>query len=74
MADNCLYVVVGGVFAFNDSDLSLASICEVFNEFPMCVEGVPDRPDEVRCVMFGRMPHASQSRKRVDATRFLLSF
>ena len=53
MVDNCLYVVIGGVFAFDDLDLSLATICEVFNELALCVKGVPNRPNEVRFVMFG---------------------
>ncbi len=55
MVNYCLYVVIGGVFAFDYLILSLATICEVFNEFALCVEGVPNRPDEVRFVMFGSM-------------------
>ena len=48
MIDNCLYVAVGGIFAFIDLVMPLATICEILNEFPSCVEGVHDRPDEVR--------------------------
>jgi len=55
VVDNFLYVAVGGAFAFDDSDMALATMCEVFNEFPLCVEGVPDRPDEFRFVIFGFM-------------------
>jgi hypothetical protein len=51
----CLYVAVGGVFAFVDLDLPSATVCEVFNECPLCVEGVLDRLDEVWFVMFGFM-------------------
>jgi len=54
--DNCLYFAVGGVFAFDDLDLSLATIykdCKVFNEFPLCVKGVSDYPDEVQFLMSG---------------------
>jgi hypothetical protein len=50
-----LYVAIGGVFAFDDLDLSLATICEVFNELALGVKHVPIRPDEVRIVMFGFM-------------------
>jgi len=53
--DNCLYDAVGGVFAFDDLNLPLATICQVFNKSPLCVEGVPDRPDEVWFVLFGFM-------------------
>ena len=53
MVDDYLYVAIGGVFAFDDLDLSLATICEVFNEFALCAEGAPNRPDDVRFVMFG---------------------
>ena len=55
MVDNCLYVAIGRVFVFDDLDLSLATICEVFNEFALCVQDVSNRPDEVRLVMFGFM-------------------
>ena len=53
--DDCLYVTVGGVFAFDDLDPPSATICEVFNEFLLCVEVVSDRPDEVWFVVFGFM-------------------
>ena len=50
MVDKCLYVAIGGVFAFDDLDLYLATICEVSNEFALCVKGVPNRSDEVRFI------------------------
>ena len=53
MVDNCLYVAIGGVFALNDLDLSLATICGVFNEFGLRVKDVLNRPDEVWSVVFG---------------------
>ncbi len=53
MVDDCLYVAIGGVFAFDDLNLYLAIICEVFNEFALRVKGVPNRPGEVRFVVFG---------------------
>ncbi len=52
MFDACLYVTVGGIFALYYLDLPSATIREVFDEFPLCVEGVSDRPDEVRFVVF----------------------
>ena len=55
MVDDCLYVAIGGVFAFNDLDLSLATICEVFDEFALFVKGVSNSSDEVRFVVFGFM-------------------
>ena len=56
MVDDCLYVAVGGVFAFNDLNLPLAiTVCEVFNLFALCVEGLSNRMDEVRFVVFGCM-------------------
>ncbi len=55
MVNDCLYVDIGGVFAFNDLDLSLATICGVFNEFALRVESVPNRTGEVWFVMFGFM-------------------
>jgi hypothetical protein len=55
VVDNCLYVAIGGVFAFDDFNLPLATISEVFNKFALCVESVPNRPDEDRFVMFGFM-------------------
>ena len=55
MVDTRLYVAIGGEFAFDDLDLPLATICEVFNDIPLCVKDVPDRPDKVRFVMFGFM-------------------
>ncbi len=55
MIDDCLYVAVGGVFAFDDLNLPLATVCEVFNEFALCVEGVSNRPDEVWFIVFGFM-------------------
>ena len=51
--DTCLYAAIGRVFAFDDLDLSLATICEFFNELALCVKGVSNRPDEIRFVMFG---------------------
>jgi len=53
--DKCFYIAVGGIFVFDDLDLPLTTICEVFNEFSLCVEGEPDRPDQVRFVVFGFM-------------------
>ena len=50
-----MYVAVGGVFVLDDLYLPLATICEIFNESPLYVEDVPDRPDEVRFVMSGFM-------------------
>ena len=55
MIDNCLYVAVGGLYAFDYLDLPSATICEVFNKFPLFIEGVSDRPDKVCFVMFGFM-------------------
>ena len=55
VVDNCLNVAIGGVFAFDDLNVSLTTIDEVFNEFALCVKGVSNRPDEVRLVMFGFM-------------------
>ena len=52
MIHDCLYVAVGGLFAFDDLDMSSATTCEVFNEFPVCVEGVPGSRDEVWFVLF----------------------
>ena len=31
VVDECLYVAVCGVFAFDDLNLSLSTVCEVFN-------------------------------------------
>jgi hypothetical protein len=53
MVDDCLYIVISGVFAFEDLDLSLAAICEVLNEFALRVKGEPNRPDEVWFVVLG---------------------
>ena len=53
MIDDCLYVAVDGVFAFDYLDLLSATIREAFNDFLLCLEGVPDHPDEVWFVMFG---------------------
>ena len=53
MIDDCLYVAVGGVFTFDDLNLSLSGICEVFNEFALLIEGEANRPDEVWFVVFG---------------------
>ena len=50
-----LYAAVGGVSAFEDLDLPSATIREVCNEFPLCDESVPDRPDKVWFVVFGFM-------------------
>ena len=55
MIDDCLHIAVRGVFAFDDLDLLSAMVCEFFNRFPLCDEGVPVRPDEVWLVMFGFM-------------------
>ena len=55
MVDNCLDVAVGGGFAFKELNLLMASICEAFNLFALCVEGVTNRPDEVRFEVFGFM-------------------
>ena len=52
VVDNCVYGALGGVFTFDDFNLPLAPICEVFNEFSLCVEGVPDRSDGVWFVVF----------------------
>ncbi len=53
MINNCLDVAIGRLFAFDDLDLSLATISEVLNLFPMFVEGVPDCTDEFRFMVFG---------------------
>jgi hypothetical protein len=45
VANDFLLVSIGGVFAFNELDLSLASIREVFNKFSLCVESVSYRTD-----------------------------
>ena len=55
VVNDCLYVAVGGVFEFDYLDLPSATACEVFNDCPLCVEGVPDRLDEVWFVMFRLM-------------------
>ena len=55
MVDHYFHVAVGGLFAFDDLNFALATICEVFNEFSLCVEGAPDRPDEVWFVVLGFM-------------------
>ncbi len=55
VVDNFLYVAIDVVFAFDDLDLYLATICEFFYKFALCVKGVPKHPDEVRFVMFGFM-------------------
>jgi len=52
---NVVDVAIDEVFAFDDLDLSLATICEVFDKFALCVKGVPNRSDKVRFVMFGFM-------------------
>ena len=52
MVDDCLYVAVGGVFSFNDLNLPLATVCRVFDNFALCVEGVSNRPNEARFVVF----------------------
>ena len=49
---NCLYVAVGGVFAFDDLNLSMSAVCEVFNWFVLRVKGEANRPDEVWLVVF----------------------
>jgi hypothetical protein len=45
VVNDFLNVPVGGLFAFKDLDLTMASICEVFNKFSLCVESVSDRTD-----------------------------
>ncbi len=55
MFDDCLYVAVGGVFAFNDLYLSSATVYRVFNQFTLCVENESNRPNEVQLVLFGFM-------------------
>ena len=52
MINNCLDVAVGRVFAFDDLDLSLATIGEVLNLFSLFVEGISDCSDEAWFVMF----------------------
>ena len=53
MIDDCLYVAVGGIFAFDYLNLSLSAIYEAFNYFALRVEGEANRPDEVWFVVFG---------------------
>ncbi len=55
VVENYLYVAINGVFAFNVLNLSLATICEVFYEFALCVEGETHRSYEVWFVVFGFM-------------------
>ena len=55
MVEDFLYVSVDGVFPCNDLDLSLAQIREVFNHFPLCVESISDRTDQVHSVVSGFM-------------------
>ncbi len=55
MIDNCLDIAIGGVFAFDDLNLSFSTVCKVFNWFALCVEGISNLPDEVRLVVFGFM-------------------
>ena len=55
VVSDCLYVAIGGVFPFDDLDMSLATICEVVDKFDLCVKGVPNRSDEVWFVIFGFM-------------------
>ena len=55
MINDCLYVAVSGVFAFNDFNLPLAIVCVVFNEFALGVEGSSNRLDEVCFMVFGFM-------------------
>ena len=50
--NDVLYVSVGGVFTFNEFNLYLAPICEVFDKFPLCVESVSDRTNNVRSMVF----------------------
>jgi hypothetical protein len=51
--NNYLDVAIGGVFAFYELNLSLSTVCGIFNSFALCVEGVSNRADEIRFVMFG---------------------
>ena len=53
MVDDCLYVAISGVIAFDYLDLSFATISEVFHEFALRVKGVPNCADEVWFVVFG---------------------
>ena len=53
MVNDCSYVAISGVFAFDDLNLSLAMLWEVFNEFALRVKGVPNLLDEVWFVVFG---------------------
>ena len=55
MVNDCLYVAIGGVFAFYDLNLSSPAICEVFNSFSLLIEGEAHCPDEVWLVVFGSM-------------------
>ena len=55
MVDYCLYVAFGGIFALDDLNSSLSATCEVFKYLALRVEGVSNRPDEVRFVVFGFM-------------------
>ena len=50
--DDFVCAAVSGVFAFDDLNLPSAAICEVLNEFPLCVVGVPVCPDEVWFMVF----------------------
>jgi len=45
VVDDLFYVPVSGLFALHDLDLTLASIGEVFNKLPLCVDSVSDRTD-----------------------------
>ena len=51
--DNCLDVAIGGLFAFYNLNLSLSTVCEVFNSFALCVESVSNRADGIRFVVLG---------------------
>jgi len=51
VVDDCMYVVINGAFVFGYLTLSLAMLCEIFNDLTLCVEGVYDRPDKFRFVM-----------------------
>ena len=55
MVDDCLHAAICRVFAFDDLNLSLSAVCEIFDLFALRVEGEANRPDEVWFVVFGFM-------------------
>ena len=52
---DCLDVAICCVFPFYDLDLSLSTVCEVFDKFALFVEGEAYRPDEAWFVVFRSM-------------------